>query len=154
MKTENYKELCTLLDINVILLNTLKSAYRHMKEVFRGIGLPQGYSAGTSYLDADTIHGGKEEGITSMENAYAKLQAFPELIARQEEIVDELKKAKEDIDKLLEGDISILIKVSLLRTKGFTQEEVAELVERSTSTIKRIDKKVKNDTKNDLLQGV
>ena len=143
MKTENYKELCTQLDVNIILLNVLKRTQRHLQSVFIGIGAPKGYSSATSYVDADCIGGDKEDTFVTICRSYEEFEKLGGAIAELEGIVAELRKAKEEIDKLLEGDISIVIKVSLLRAKGFTQQEVSELIERDVSTIRRWEHKEK-----------
>ena len=140
---ENYKDLCTQLDMYTILLVALKSTQRHLQSVFSKIGAPKGYSSATSYIDADCIGGDKEDTFVTICRSYQEFEKLGGAIAELEGIVAELRKAKQGIDKLLEGDISIVIKVSLLRAKGFTQQEVAELMERDVSTIRRWEHKEK-----------
>ena len=110
-------------------------------------GKPKGYSKGTSYEDFDTIHGSKIEfHADQYQRILQEASQLENMLVLQESSLERYYKIKKEIDDCLNNHMDISAKVSILR-ETLTQEEVAELIEVSISTIKRIDKKNKGNVK-------
>ena len=68
------------------------------------------------------------------------------MVMVQEKSLERYYIIKKEVDKCLNGFMDINTKVSILREQ-FSQEQVAELLDKSLSTIKRIEKKNKENIK-------
>jgi len=123
----------------------LLGALQDIRDYLEGQGKPKGYSKGTSYQDYDTIHGSRSELHAEQYQCILEEASHLEsMIILQESSLERYYKIKEEVNNCLNNKMGLTTKVSILREK-FTQEQVAELLETSISTIKRMDKKNKEN---------
>jgi len=143
---ETYKDIQELINSGEIVRDNALKSLLDIQEYLEGQGKPKGYSTGTSYVDADTIHGSRGESHADtyqrLVNAAASLN---NMVIVQEKALERYYKIKEEVDKCLYGNMDIGTKVSILREQ-FTQEQVAELIGKGIRTVQRIEKqnKIKN----------
>ena len=120
-------------------------ALQEIRDYLGSMGKPKGYSKGTSYQDYDTIHGSRSElHADQYQKILEEAGQLESMLVLQESSLERYYKMKKEIDYCLNNNMGITEKVSILREK-FTQEEVAELIEVSISTIKRVDRKNKEN---------
>ena len=98
---------------------------------------PQGYKSGTSYLDADCIHGSKKEyGVAEMVIEMRRIQHMIELDTNNLEYLVK----KEELPKKLEEFPQREDKIKYLReVMEYTQAETAEVIGLSVRQIQRIE---------------
>lgn len=112
------------------------------KEFLEGCA-PQGYKKGTSYLDADTIHGSRKE--YNLFDMIERLRLLDHMIYIDEIILGNYNQ-KERIQNKLHELKNIEDKVTYLRmVEGKTQEETAEILNYSTRGIQEIEKRMKKN---------
>lgn len=80
------------------------------------------------------------------------LRKYENMIYLEDEQLKHLEEQKKLIDECINKS-SVTVKVAQLRAMNLTQEQVSELVERSVSTVQRIDRKLRNNI-NDVLDDV
>lgn len=137
-----YKDLTKLIATGEEVKRDLLKALQEIKEYLETQDKPQGVSEGTSYNDYDTIHGSREKlGYEQLKEIIKQASQLNSMLVLQDSSLEYYYKIKKDTDDCINQVCDVTIKVSMLRDKGFTQEEVAELVERSPRTIQRLDKK-------------
>ncbi|BDR73646.1 hypothetical protein K144316041_23540 [Clostridium tetani] len=114
-----------------------KEAIRLIKEKYIEYNSPEGYKKGTSYLDADTIHGSRKEH--SLFDMVERLRLLENMIyidtlilhnyEKEERIQDKLQHIKTTKDKVH----------YLRRVEGFTQEQTAEKLGITDRHVRRIE---------------
>lgn len=78
--------------------------------------------------------------------AVSKIAKYNSMIQVEQEILNKLERNKKAIDEAIDC-MDITVKVSRLRAMGLTQEQVAELVDRSTRQVQRIEAKLNEKLK-------
>jgi len=140
---ETYKNLLDLIEMNENIKYNCESNLRLIERFFFKQG-PKGYSEGTSYLDADCIHGSKPEMHTE---DYAKLidetEKLRHMIELQNSILEGLYKTKNSIDKKLKKLKGIEYDVAYLKlVEGYTIHAIASELHISESYAMKISAKI------------
>ena len=144
---KTYKDIEKLIESGKKVKEELLRGLQDIRDCLESQGKPKGYSKGTSYEDFDTIHGSKIEfHADQYQRILQEASQLESMLVLQESSLERYYKIKKEIDDCLNNHMDISAKVSILR-ETLTQEEVAELIEVSISTIKRIDKKNKGNVK-------
>jgi len=144
---KTYKDIQKLINIGETVKSELLKALLDIQECLENEGKPKGYSTGTSYEDFDTIHGSRGElHADSYQRLVEEASHLNNMVMVQEKSLERYYIIKKEVDKCLNGFMDINTKVSILREQ-FSQEQVAELLDKSLSTIKRIEKKNKENIK-------
>lgn len=100
----NYKDLLELIGVNENILNNCKRSYREIEMFLLGQGMPAGYPEGTSYLDADTIKGGRKELHSDvLQQLVDEMRKLESMIFLQDSILDNLYAAKKNYLEKLKG---------------------------------------------------
>jgi len=142
---KTYKDMEELIKSGETVKEELTGALQDIRDYLGGQGKPKGYSKGTSYQDYDTIHGSRSElHADQYQRILEEARHLESMLVLQGSSLERYYKMKNEIDNCLNNNMGITEKVSILREK-FTQEEVAELIEVSISTIKRVDRKNKEN---------
>lgn len=116
-----------------------KEAIEILKEEYIKACRPQGYRSGTSYLDADCIHGSRK--THRLQDMIKGMETLENLIFVDETILGNYKNKERIQNKLLELP-NIKDKVTYLRkVEGKTQEETAEILGVTDRHIRRIESK-------------
>jgi len=140
----SYKDLTLLIATGERVKKELEDNIEDIQAYFRQIEGAKGYKKSTSYNDYDTIMGERD---THFSVGYGRLldeiHRLESMIVLEDSKLKRYYKMKKEIDNCIASVTSINVKVSLLREK-FTQEQVAEMVDKSTRTVQRIDKKNKS----------
>ena len=140
---ETYKNLLELIEINENIKYNCESNLRLIERFILKQG-PKGYGSGTSYVDADCIHG----GIAEMhEEDYKKLldesEKLEHMIFLQEEILKGLYETKKGIDEKLNDLTGIDYDVAYLKlVEGKTLHEIASELHISEIYAKKISAKI------------
>lgn len=104
---------------------------------------PQGYKTGTSYLDADTIHGSRKE--FSVSSMVESLRLLEHLIYIDTVILENYKKENRVAEKLKELE-TMKDKVYYLRqVEGYTQEKTAEIINISCRHLQRLESEINKE---------
>ncbi len=128
MRAQNIREINELIKLNENILERCLYSKSQIESFFRYHSEPKGYSKGTSYIDADTIHGSKKEyHPEDYQKLIEELGRLESIIFLQTEILDNLNKLREDLinsTKELEG---IEYKVVVMHNlEGKTLREISE----------------------------
>ncbi|RUT53392.1 hypothetical protein NPD9_1710 [Clostridium botulinum] len=140
---ETYKNLLDLIEMNENIKYNCESNLRLIERFFFKQG-PKGYSEGTSYLDADCIHGSKPE--MHIED-YAKLidetEKLRHMIELQDSILEGLYKTKNSIDENLKKLTGIEYDVAYLKlVEGYTIHSIASKLNISESYARQISARI------------
>lgn len=138
-----YKKLLNEIDSHQGIYDAAEISYNYYCKLYNN-GAPKEISA----ISYDGMPKGTRNDM-DIKSIIENMTYWDNIMFLEKSIIDKLNEKIKIIDGCI-NDMDIEVKVSQLRSLGLTQEQVAELVDRSTSTIKRIDKKNKNDTKNEL----
>lgn len=134
---DGYKELIAEIDIHTYLKESAEESLKYYQKVaerwtprelgaMNYNGMPKGSS-----LDLDP-------GIV-----FTKAIIYANKVKEEEEMLGKLQTKKALIDKAI-NETNINVKVGMLRAMGLTQEQVAELIDRSTRQVQNIEKSIKN----------
>ena len=138
----SYKDLTLLINTGEKVKKELENSIEDIESYFRRIEGPKGLKHKTSYEDYDTIQGERD---TNLSVGYGKLleelHRLESMLYLQNCNLERYYRIKVGIDDCVNATTSVTIKVSMLRRLGISQEQVSEMVEKSTRTIKRMDKK-------------
>lgn len=138
-----YKKLINEINYHKNIYDAAETCYKYYKKLIDKSG-PKDISA----ISYDGLPKGTRNDM-DFKKVVEEVSKWENIMFLEKCTIDQLEEKKVKIDNCI-SNMNIEVKVSQLRALGLTQEQVAELVDRSTSTIKRIDKKNKNDTKNEL----
>lgn len=136
----SYKDLLDLIDINEKLLKT----YQYNRKLLYAFHIkregPAGYPSGTSFIDADTIHGGKKEmHPEDWDKILEEIGRLDLLIDIQEKTLKGYKETKEKIDDKLKGLEGIPYKIAYLKlVEGLNLQEIASKLGYSYQYIREI----------------
>lgn len=137
-----YKDLLELIDINEKIKQKCVDSLAEINKFLLEHGKPQGYPQGKSYNDYDSIHGSKKEyHAEDYQRLVEEAARLENMIFLQDSLIENYRQAKKEVDECLFNIKDITVKVKTLRDMGLTQEEVAELVDRSDRQIRRIEKR-------------
>jgi len=140
----SYKDLTLLISTGEKVKKELEDSIEDIESYFRQIEGPKGLKHKTSYEDYDTIQGERSNDFSV---GYGKLleevHRLESMLYLQECNLERYYRIKGVMDECANETISVNIKISMLRQVGLSQEQVSELVDRSTRTIKRYDKKAR-----------
>ena len=140
----SYKDLTLLINTGEKVKKELENSIEDIESYFRQIEGAKGYKTKTSYTDYDAIMGERD---TNLSAGYGKLleevHRLESMLYLQECNLERYYRIKGVMDECANETISVNIKISMLRQVGLSQEQVSELVDRSTRTIKRYDKKAR-----------
>ena len=140
----SYKDLTLLINTGEKVKKELENSIEDIESYFRQIEGAKGYKTKTSYTDYDAIQGERD---TNLSVGYGKLleelHRLESMLYLQNCNLERYYKIKDAMDTCANETISVNIKISMLRQVGLSQEQVSELVDRSTRTIKRYDKKAR-----------
>ena len=99
---------------------------------------PQGYKTGTSYLDADTIHGSRKE--FSVSSMVESLRLLEHLIYIDTVILENYKKENRVAEKLKELETTKDKVYYLRQVEGYTQEKTAEILGITDRWVRKLEK--------------
>ena len=138
----SYSDLTLLIKTGEIVKTELEKAIEDIESFMRKIEGPKGLKKKTSYNDYDTIQGERDTsesiGTTKLNKELSHLEG---LLKLQNTNLEHYYIIKSELDECANKVTNVTVKVSMLRKLGMTQERVAELVERNTRTIQRMDKR-------------
>ncbi|NFQ86839.1 DNA-binding response regulator [Clostridium sporogenes] len=140
---ETYKNLLELIKINENIKHNCESNLRLIERFLLKQG-PKGFPSGTSYLDADCIHGSK--GEMHVED-YGKLmnecEKLKNMIFLQDNILEGLYKTKKNIDEKLKNLKGIKYDVAYLKlVEGYSIQAIASKLNISESYAMKISAKI------------
>jgi len=139
----NYKDLTLLISTGEKVKKELEDSIEDIESYFRQIEGPKGLKHKTSYEDYDTIQGERSNDFSV---GYGKLSEevhrLESMLYLQECNLERYYRIKGVMDECANEVTDVTVKVSILRGK-FTQEQVSEMVEKSTRTIQRMDRKAR-----------
>lgn len=140
---ETYKNLLELIQINENIKHNCKINLRLIEKFLLKQG-PKGFSSGTSYLDADCIHGSRGEMHAE---DYGKLmiecEKLTNMIFLQDNILKRLYETKKNIDEKLKDLEGIEYEVAYLKlVKGYTINDIAKELHISEIYAKKISAKI------------
>lgn len=101
---------------------------------------PQGYPSGTSYLDADCMHGSSNQ--VSLDNLYSKIENMQKDIEDEKKAIEYLQKQKEVIKVQISQLSGVNYKVQILKLQGKKLQEIADELGYSYQYIKLISCKI------------
>ncbi|EKS4344831.1 DNA-binding response regulator [Clostridium botulinum] len=140
---ETYKNLLELIKINENIKHNCESNLRLIERFLLKQG-PKGFPSGTSYLDADCIHGSK--GEMHVED-YGKLmnecEKLKNMIFLQDNILEGLYETKNSIDEKLKNLEGIKYDVAYLKlVEGYSIHAIANKLNISESYAMKISAKI------------
>lgn len=109
-----------------------------IREEYLKANCPQGYKSGTSYLDADTIHGSRKE--FSINNMVESLKLLEHLIYIDTVILENYKKENRIAEKLKELETTKDKVYYLRQVEGYTQEKTAEILGITDRWVRKLEK--------------
>lgn len=123
----NYKELNDLIKMNQNILDQCKENLLKINKHLIKNNCPSGYSSGTSYVDADCIHGSREELHPDMlQNLIDEGERYRSMIFLQEEILNGLKETKNKTDNILKNLKGIEYRITYLQyVEGYSYQQIA-----------------------------
>lgn len=142
---DSYKDLLNMIDSHENILKSCKDSLAQIQSFLVSQGAPQGYKEGTSYVDADCIHGSRKELHPDMlQKLIDEAQRTENMIFLEENILENLYKTKENVMNKLKGLTGIDYKVAYLReVEGYNLIQIASKLEKSYDYIKEISSRIK-----------
>ncbi|EHN17044.1 hypothetical protein [Clostridium sporogenes] len=146
----SYKDLMKLIEIHEEILDSYKESLSKINGFLLYSGAPEGYKKGTSYVDADCIHGGKKFlHPDMMENLAYGTEEIKNMISKEEDILKGLYITRKNIKHKLNGLTGIEHKVAYLKeVEGYNLIQVACKLGKSYDYIKEISSKIKKYREN------
>ena len=140
---ETYKNLLELIEINENIKYNCESNLRLIERFLLKQG-PGGYSSGTSYLDADTIHGSRSEiGYEDLKKLLEESSKLRSMIELQKNILQGAYKTKKLVDAKLKDLEGIEYDVAYLKlVEGYSIHEIASKLHISESYAMKISAKI------------
>lgn len=126
---EGYKKLLNDLNMHIKFKEAFTDEYKYNQELFNE-NMEPGTRKTISHKPIDRV--------------VADLRYYENLIYIEDENIKHLETKIKEIDECI-NESDITVKVSRLRALGLTQEQVAELVERSPRQVQRIEAKICNE---------
>ena len=142
----SYKDLTLLINTGEKVKALYIKSIKDIKDYFARIEGAKGYKTKTSYNDYDSIQSDRDTfesiGYSKLIEELGRLES---MLYLQECNLKRYYDIKKVYDECANATMDITIRVSMLRKIGISQEVVSELVEKSTRTIKRYDKKAREE---------
>jgi len=142
----SYKDLTLLINTGEKVKKELENSIEDIESYFRQIEGPKGLKHKTSYEDYDTIQGERSNDFSV---GYGKLleevHRLESMLYLQECNLERYYRIKKAFDECANETTDITVRISMLRQVGLSQETVSELVNKCTRTIKRYDKKAREE---------
>ena len=141
---QSYKSILELIEINESIKYSCQTTLLDSQKFLLKQGCPVGYSTGTSYQDADCIHGSRVEvGVVQLEKMVGNIDLMKEIIAKQDDILTELYNTKSNIDTRLKSLKGTYYEVAYLRlVEGYSLGMIAERLHVSYGYCKNISSKI------------
>ncbi len=136
----SYNDLLKLIEINESILNNCRHSIKLICRYQINQGAPAGYPEGTSYVDADCIHGGrKETHLDDWKRLIEEVSRLESMVFLQEEILRGLYKTKESIDEKLKGLDGLGYKIAYLKfAEGLNLQQIASKLGYSYQYIREV----------------
>lgn len=140
---ETYKNLLELIEINEEIKHNCESNLRLIEKFLLKQG-PKGYSSGTSYLDADCVHGSKKEmGLEDIKKLMEESERLESMIYLQNGILEGYYKIKKMVDEKLKNLKGLDYEVAYLKlVEGYTLHEIASKLHISEIYAKKISARI------------
>ena len=140
----SYKDITLLIATGEKVKAELLKSKEDIDSYFSRIEGAKGYKTKTSYTDYDAIQGERDTFASiGYERLLEELHRLESMIYLTECNLERYYSIKKVMDDCANEVTDVTVKVSILRGK-FTQEQVSEMVERSTRTIQRWEKKIRD----------
>lgn len=151
---QTYEEIKEFIKTNESILNTCLADMKKINEYLTvqiKKSTPKGYSEGISYVDADTIHGGKSELRSDhIQLLLADQRHLENMIYLQEERLKKYYKARDEMETGLSKLTGLRHRVYYLHTvEGLTLQEVADKLGYTYSHISSINSEISKIINND-----
>jgi len=138
----SYKDLTLLINTGEKVKKELENSIEDIESYFRQIEGPKDFKSKTSYEDYDTIQGERD---TNLSVGYGKLleelHRLESMLYLQECNLERYYKIKDVILQCEDETTDVVVKVSMLRKLGLSQERVSEMVHCHVNTVQNYDKK-------------
>jgi len=138
----NYKDLTLLISTGEKVKKELEDSIEDIESYFRQIEGAKGYKKSTSYNDYDTIMGERDNDFSV---GYGKLleevHRLESMLYLQECNLERYYRIKDVILQCEDETTDVVVKVSMLRKLGLSQERVSEMVHCHVNTVQNYDKK-------------
>jgi hypothetical protein len=133
---KGYKELLAEIEIHSNLLEAHRTSYQYYTMIAD--------SWSPSEVGAMSYDGMPKGSSNDLDPAVVFTRAihYSGRMKEEKEILNQLMTNKQLIDKAI-NETDIKVKVGMLRAMGLTQEQVAELIERSTRQVQNIERNIK-----------
>ncbi|MGO5075202.1 DNA-binding response regulator [Clostridium sporogenes] len=140
---ETYKNLLELIKINENIKHNCESNLELIEKFLLKQG-PKGFPSGTSYLDADCIHGSKGEmHVEDYGRLMSECEKLKNMIFLQDNILKGLYETKKNIDKKLKNLKGIKYSVAYLKlVEGYSIQAIASKLNISESYAMKISAKI------------
>lgn len=141
----NYEDLLELIGVNENIYNNCRKSYREIERFLLNLGMPAGYPEGTSYLDADSIHGGKKELHSDhLQQLVDEMRKLESMIFLQESILESLYAARKNYLRKLKGLTGIDYKIVYKRDlEKKSLQQIADELGYSLDRVKQLSAKNK-----------
>lgn len=148
---KNYKELMTLIEINESILETCKHNLWQINKYLIRNNAPTGYAEGTSYIDADCIHGGRKEmHPEDWQKLIEESGKFQSMIELQESILNGLKQTKDKIDEKLLNLQGLEYKIIYYKyVEGLNLQQIASKLGYSYDYIREVHARITHNDRTD-----
>jgi hypothetical protein len=133
-----YKDLCTEIEMHEHLLDISEKNYKYYNDILNNRN-PNEISA---ICNEDMPNGARID--MDLVQAIDRAHRWSSAIDIENDNLKFLQEKKSKIDECM-NNLDITIKVSTLRSLGMTQEEVAEIVNRSPRQVQNIEYKIRNN---------
>jgi len=138
----SYKDLTLLITTGEKVKALYIKSIEDIESYFRQIEGAKGYKTKTSYNDYDSIQGDKD---TFESIGYSKLieelRRLESMLYLQECNLKRYYDIRDVMDKCANETTDVVVKVSMLRKLGLSQERVSEMVHCHVNTVQNYDKK-------------
>ena len=138
----SYKDLTLLISTGEKVKKELEDSIEDIESYFRQTEGAKGYKKSTSYNDYDTIMGERD---TNLSVGYGKLleevHRLEGMLYLQECNLERYYRIKDVILECEDETTDVVVKVSMLRKLGLSQERVSEMVHCHVNTVQNYDKK-------------
>jgi len=138
----SYKDLTLLINTGEKVKKELENSIEDIESYFRQIEGAKGYKTKTSYTDYDAIMGERD---TNLSAGYGKLleevHRLESMLYLQECNLERYYRIKDVILQCEDETTDVVVKVSMLRKLGLSQERVSEMVHCHVNTVQNYDKK-------------
>ncbi|UFH65574.1 DNA-binding response regulator [Clostridium cadaveris] len=144
MIKHNLKEISELIDLNTNILRGCRESKIKIECFLLMSGCPDGYSEGTSYLDADCIHGTRKEyHVDDYQRLVEELSRLDSMIILQEDILNNLNNIRNTLVERVKGLKGLEYKVGIkYYLEGKSLKEIADELGYSYDYIKEINSRI------------